>query len=149
MTIALGSDHAGFELKLAVASWLSEQGHQVESYGAESTDRYDYPEASNQVAQAVLDQKADFGILICGTGIGVSIRANRYPGIRAALCTNKEMASLAREHNDANVLCLGARILEEENALEIVRTFLASTVDSNERHQKRVALLDAPLTCQE
>lgn len=147
MLIALGSDHAGFELKQDVKVWLEKQGHVVTEYGAMSPDRFDYPQASNEVAQALLANTAQFGILICGTGIGVSIRANRFKGIRAALCTSKEMAQMAREHNYANVLCLGARILEKEAALEIVDTFLHGSEDHAERHENRVQMLDDEVSC--
>lgn len=147
MTIALGSDHAGYELRTALKDHLAAQGHRITEHGADSTDRFDYPEASNLVARQVLDKKADFGILVCGTGIGVSIRANRFPGIRAALCTSNEMARLAREHNYANVLCLGARILEQGTAFEIADTFLQGSEDHAERHENRVGLLDADLGC--
>lgn len=147
MKIALGSDHAGFELRQAVQTWLEEQGHEVKTYGAQSSDRYDYPMASNKVAQAILRGDHDFGILVCGTGIGVSIRANRFRGIRAALCTSTDMARLAREHNYANVLCLGARILEQETALKIVETFLSEGEDHAERHENRVEQLDDDIDC--
>lgn len=147
MTIALGSDHAGFALRQAIRTHLIAQGHVVNEYGATSEDRFDYPVASNLVADQILKQKAEFGILVCGTGIGVSIRANRFRGIRAALCTSNEMALLAREHNYANVLCLGARILEQGHALEIVDSFLSGGEDHAERHENRVDLLDAELGC--
>lgn len=147
MTLALGSDHAGFELRQAVQAWLEAKGHKLIVLGAPSAERYDYPCASDEVCQAVLDKKAEFGILICGTGIGVSIRANRYPHIRAALCTSVEMAELARAHNHANVLCLGARILEQGENLAIVEAFLNGTEDHAERHAHRVDLLDAIVPC--
>ncbi len=140
--IAVGSDHAGFEYRQTVEAFLREQGQEVISLGAMSLDPYDYPDASDEVVAQVLGGKAEYGILICGSGIGVSIRANRHPGIRAALCTSVEMATLARAHNYANVLCLGARITPPDLALEIVSAFLDGHEDHAVRHENRVAKLD-------
>lgn len=145
MTIAVGTDHAGFDLAETIARTLVEQGHKVLRCGAPSTDRFDYPVASDELAEVVLSGKAEFGVLVCGSGIGVSIRANRYSGIRAALCTSVEMAELSRAHNYANVLCLGARITPESLAIEIVDAFLRGPEDRSERHAHRVELLDADL----
>lgn len=145
MRLVLGSDHAAYDLRRVLADRLTGEGHDVFEVGAPSADRFDYPVASDALVRAVLSGEADFGILLCGTGIGVSIRANRYPGIRAALCTSVEMARLAREHNYANVLCLGARILNEEEAWEITQSFLVGGEDHNARHEHRVELLDSPL----
>lgn len=145
MTIAVGTDHAGFDLAETIARTLVEQGYKVLRCGAPSTDRFDYPVASDELAEVVLSGKAELGVLVCGSGIGVSIRANRYSGIRAALCTSVEMAELARAHNYANVLCLGARITPESSAIEIVDAFLRGQEDRSERHAHRVELLDAEL----
>ena len=147
MKLAVGADHAGFELATTIADWLRGQGHEVEQLGATSTERYDYPDASDLVACRVLAGEATFGVLICGTGIGVSIRANRYPGIRAGECTSTEMAELARGHNHANVLCLGSRILTEDEAKAITATFLDSPEDPGDRHVNRVKKLDGPRVC--
>jgi len=143
--IAIGSDHAGYGLRVALELALSEKGLAFKSLGAMSLDAYDYPDASDAVCQAVLAGEARFGVLICGTGIGVSIRANRYEGIRAALCTSVEMATLARAHNHANVLCLGARIIEESLAEQILSEFLEAPEDHAARHENRVAKLDGNL----
>lgn len=141
MTIAIGSDHAGDGLKRAIASHLERHGHTVFLAGSQGTERYDYPLAADEVAQLLGHDRADMGILVCGSGIGVSIRANRYPFVRAALCTSVEMAQLAREHNHANVLCLGERIIGRELALAIVDRFLETPPDFSERHVHRVDLL--------
>ncbi len=143
--IATGSDHAGYGLRVALEQLLTEKGLEFSSYGAMSLDAYDYPDASDAVCKAVLNGAARFGMLICGTGIGVSIRANRYVGIRAALCTSVEMAELARAHNHANVLCMGARTTEEALAESILMAFLEGHEDHAPRHENRVAKLDGNL----
>ncbi len=130
-----------------MAQWARNQGHEVVEVGAQSEEPFDYPLASDAVACELKGGKFDFGILVCGTGIGVSIRANRYPHIRAADCTSVEMAKLARLHNHANVLCLGGRILTKEQSEEIMSAFLSTGPDDAERHAKRVNLLDAELNC--
>ncbi len=147
MNLVIGSDHAGFDLRTQISDWATQQGHTVTQVGANSSDSFDYPAASDAVACELKNGDFDFGILFCGTGIGVSIRANRYPHIRAALCTSPEMAQLARLHNHANVLCLGARILSKEQSIDILRAFLETNVDDAERHVKRVQLIDASLSC--
>ncbi|MCB0826744.1 MAG: ribose 5-phosphate isomerase B [Armatimonadetes bacterium] len=147
MKIALGCDHAGYELSESVENHLVTLGHEVTRFGALSEERFDYPLASDGVACAILDGSQELGVLICGSGIGVSIRANRYDGIRAALCHSTETAELARQHNHANVLCLGARILSKDLALAILESFLNTEVDSGERHVKRVELLDGNKPC--
>ena len=147
MTLVFGSDHAGFDLRTHLAGWAREQGHTVKEVGAMSLDSYDYPEAADQVVEEVLGRSAEFGVLVCGTGIGVCIRANRYVGIRAAECTSVEMAHLARQHNHANVLCLGGRILSRELGESILQAFLQTPEDDAERHAKRVRMLDGDLAC--
>ena len=122
-------------------------GHDVAEVGAPSEDSYDYPDASDLVAEAVLGGTAERGVLLCGSGIGVSIRANRYPGIRAALCTTPQLAELARAHNQANVLCMGARVLSQSEAEAILAAFLTAEPEENPRHERRIAKLDAPLKC--
>ncbi|MBX3743983.1 MAG: ribose 5-phosphate isomerase B [Verrucomicrobiae bacterium] len=141
-TIALGSDHAGFELKESVKRHLSSGPYSVEDLGARSPESVDYPDYAQPVAQAVAEGRADLGILFCGTGIGVSIAANKVPGVRAALCTSEEMARLARAHNDANVLCLGGRVIGVDVARSIVDTFLRSSFEEGGRHARRVAKLE-------
>lgn len=147
MKLAVGADHAGFDLASSLADWLRGLGHEVVQLGATSTERYDYPDASDLVACRILGGQADLGVLVCGTGIGVSIRANRYPGVRAAECTSTTMAELARGHNHANVLCLGSRILSPDEAKQITARFLESPEDPGDRHVKRVGKLDAERVC--
>ncbi|MCU0315788.1 MAG: ribose 5-phosphate isomerase B [Fimbriimonadaceae bacterium] len=142
MKVAVGSDHAGFLLKQKVIARLEDHGYSVVHKGAESTDRYDYPDASDEVCQSVLKGECERGVLICGSGIGVSIRANRYRGIRAALCTSTEMAGLARLHNFANVLCLGERTTQPQLALAILDAFMNGAEDHAGRHEVRVQKLD-------
>jgi ribose 5-phosphate isomerase B len=147
MKLVLGGDHAGFELRTHLAGWARARGHSVQEVGAMSLDAYDYPSAADAVAQIVLAKEVDFGVLVCGTGIGVCMRANRYEGIRAAECTSVEMAQLARRHNHANILCLGGRILSKEEAEPILEAFLSTSEDMSERHVRRVDMLDAELSC--
>ncbi|MBL8069062.1 MAG: ribose 5-phosphate isomerase B [Armatimonadetes bacterium] len=146
MKIVVGSDHAGDHYKREVAQHLIGKGHDVEMVGSEGAERYDYPLAADLVAQRVGRGVSDMGILICGSGIGMSIRANRYPAIRAALCTSEDMAQLAREHNHANVLCLGERMISLSLATAIVDRFLESQPDNSERHAHRVTLLGQEIT---
>lgn len=147
MKLLFGSDHAGFELRSHVAQWARDNGHTVTEVGANSEEPFDYPLASDAVACELKPGDFDFGILVCGTGIGVCIRANRYPHIRAAECTSVEMAQLARLHNHANVLCLGGRILTKEQSEAILEAFLRTGPDDAERHARRVDMLDAKLSC--
>ncbi|MBC8063467.1 MAG: RpiB/LacA/LacB family sugar-phosphate isomerase [Chlorobia bacterium] len=147
MKLIFGSDHAGFEMRRHVADWATSQGHEVTEVGANSTEPFDYPLASDAVACEIKKGAFEFGVLLCGTGIGVSIRANRYPHIRAADCTSVEMARLGRLHNHANVLCLGARILSKEESVAIFQAFMETGTDDAERHDRRVDFLDASLSC--
>lgn len=135
--IALGSDHAGFPLKEVVRKYLEEQQISFKDYGCFNTDSVDYPDQALKVAQAIVTGEADRGILICGTGIGISISANKVPGIRAALCGDVYSAKYTRLHNDANILAMGDRVLGEGLALEIVKTFLETEFEGG-RHQRRV-----------
>lgn len=135
--IAVGSDHAGFKLKERVKSFLFNLSVEVLDLGCFSDESCDYPDYGEAVALAVKENKAKFGIIICGTGIGISISANKIPGIRAALCTSPKMAELARLHNGANILALGSRIIDEKEAEDIIRTFLA-TEFAGGRYLKRL-----------
>lgn len=137
MRIAIGSDHRGFELKKKLIDFLLTNGHLSLDLGCDSLESADYPDFAANVANSILADKADYGILICGSGIGMSITANKYRGIRAALCCNPDMAGRARLHNDANVLCLGADFLNIQTALEIVQTFIATGFEGG-RHQRRL-----------
>lgn len=146
MKIALGADHGGFQLKEQVKEHLIGKGYEILDLGCNSTDSVDYPEYGRAVGEAVVEKKADYGIVICGTGIGISIAANKVKGVRAALCTNTTMARLTREHNDANVLAFGARIVGDVLALEMVDIFL-NTDFEGERHEKRVNKIEVGCTC--
>ncbi|MCC6232467.1 MAG: ribose 5-phosphate isomerase B [Verrucomicrobiales bacterium] len=142
MTLALGSDHAGFALKQEIKQHLVGTPWTVEDLGTTSPESVDYPDFAQKVAHAVADGHAKLGILVCGTGIGVSIAANKVPGIRAALCTTPDMARLARAHNDANVLCLGGRVLGVDLARSVVDSFLQATFEAEPRHERRVGKIE-------
>ncbi len=142
MKIAVGSDHGGFRLKGEILRFLTEAGHQVEDMGTHSEASTDYPDYAFSVARAVAAGEADLGILVCGTGIGMSIAANKVRGARAALATDCYMARMAREHNNANILCLGGRVVGVGTALEIVRAFLESRFAGG-RHARRVGKIEA------
>ncbi len=142
-TIAIGADHAGYAMKAQLAIDLGKMGYDVLDLGTNSEVSVDYPDFGFAVAQAVKTGRAARGILVCGTGIGMTIAANRDPAIRAALCTGGLMARLAREHNDANVLALGSRIIGIEAARECVRQFLATNYAGG-RHADRIAKLSHP-----
>lgn len=137
MKISIGSDHAGYRHKEALKKALESDGHSVIDVGTDSEESVDYPDFASAAARLVAEGKADRGVIVCGTGIGVSIAANKVKGIRAANVTNVEMARLAREHNDANMVAVGARITPVDLAIDIVRTFLKSEF-SEGRHTKRV-----------
>jgi len=139
--IAIGSDHAGFDLKSEILSFLCMEGCDIQDMGTFAPDSVDYPDYAHLVVREMLEGRADLGILICGTGIGMSITANRYPGIRAALCTDAFMARLSREHNDANVLCLGARVVGVGLALDIVNAWINASFAGG-RHQRRVEKIE-------
>ena len=139
--IQIGSDHAGFELKAKVIAFLESAGYQVQDFGTYSLDSMDYPDVAHPVALAVLNDTNSLGVLICGSGNGVCLTANKHNGIRAALCWLPELGALARQHNNANVLCLPARFISEETALEIVKAYLSAEFEGG-RHQKRVDKID-------
>mgnify|MGYP001488800096 CR=1 FL=1 len=137
MNVAIGADHGGYDLKQEIISLLESLGHEVEDVGCYSTESVDYPHFADAVCNRVIEHDSSFGILVCGTGIGMSMAANRSRKIRAALCHNEYTARMSREHNDANVLCLGARVLDSGVAKEIIRVWL-ETEFSGERHQQRI-----------
>ena len=140
--IALGADHAGWPLKEVVKAWLTGRGNEVLDFGTHTGDSVDYPDYATVVADAVSDGTAERGILVCGTGIGMTIAANKVPGVRAAPCADAYTARMAREHNDTNVLALGARVTGHEDAIEIVRVWL-ETAFAGDRHARRVEKLAA------
>lgn len=137
MKIAIGSDHGGFKLKEDLKLVLRKLGHTVKDFGAYSPDAVDYPDIAKPLSKAVSKNKFAVGIIICGTGLGVSMVANKVKGIRAALCHNVYTAKMAREHNNANVLCLGERVLSKKTAAQVVKTFL-TTKFAGGRHLSRV-----------
>ncbi len=137
MTIAIGNDHAGTEYKLAIVGMLKSKGIAVINYGTDGTDSVDYPDFAHPVASDVEQGKADIGIVVCGSGNGASMTINKYQGIRGALCWNKEITTLAREHNDANILSLPARFIALPQALEMVETFLNTKFEGG-RHERRI-----------
>jgi ribose 5-phosphate isomerase B len=135
--LAVGSDHAGFDLKKDLLVYLSEKGFSVEDMGPNSSDSVDYPDFAHKVASCVETKTCDLGILICGSGNGVCITANKHLGVRAALAWEPEVASLARQHNNANVICIPARFVSQEKAFQIVDAYLESTFEGG-RHENRV-----------
>lgn len=137
MAIAIGSDHGGYVLKEEIKKWLAENGYQYKDFGTHSTDSCDYPDIAGAVAQAVAAGQCRRGIIVCGTGIGVCIAANKVKGIRAALCHDTFSARASREHNDANILTLGERVIGRGLALDIVAVWLQSEFAGG-RHQTRV-----------
>lgn len=137
MKIAIGSDHAGFDLKEKIKGLLTNKNIEVEDFGTFSTASVDYPDFAHPTSKAVEDNKADLGILLCGSGNGIAMTANKHQGIRAAICWNTELAELARQHNDANILVLPARFISEDLGLEIVKSFLNNEFEGG-RHKRRV-----------
>ena len=142
MKIAIGADHGGYSLKEILIEDLKSSGYDLEDLGTYSTDSVDYPDFSQKVCNQVTQGQADLGILICGTGIGMSIAANKHQGIRAALCGDVYSAKLTRQHNNSNVLCLGARVIGDELAKMIVHTWLDAEFEGG-RHQGRLDKLEA------
>ncbi|MFD2587418.1 ribose 5-phosphate isomerase B [Croceitalea marina] len=137
MKIAIGNDHAGTEYKLAIVGMLKSKGIAVANYGTDGTDSVDYPDFVHPVAEDVEKGNVDFGIVVCGSGNGANMTANKHQAIRSALCWSKEITKLAREHNDANILSLPARFIALPQALEMVNTFLETTFEGG-RHERRV-----------
>ena len=137
MKIGIGADHGGFALKTIVVRHLELKGHEVYDYGCDTPSSVDYPDFALPVSQAVVVGQVDAGILICGTGIGMSMAANKVRGIRAAVCGDTYSARMSRQHNDANILCMGGRVLGEGLALDIVDTWLTASFEGD-RHKRRV-----------
>lgn len=135
--IAIGADHAGFELKEQLRQWLTSLGYQIKDFGTYNSESADYPDFAHPVALAVEKKEFDLGILVCGSGNGVAITANKHQGIRAAICWTEDLAALARQHNNANILCLPARYISQELAMKISDRFLHSSFEGG-RHERRV-----------
>ena len=138
MRIAIGSDHAGYELKQDLAAYVKSLGHEVQDLGTHSTESVDYPDYAEAVGKAIIEGSADRGVLICGSGIGASVAANKMPGVRAGTCHDTYSAHQGVEHDDMNVVVLGARIIGIELAREIVRAFLGAEFSQEERHLRRL-----------
>lgn len=148
MKLAFGCDHAGYEdpqpyYAPAIIAYVEALGHTVEHVGTFGPDSVDYPDFAAKVCARILDHSADLGILLCGTGMGISIAANRHKGIRAAACVTGEMVRLARDHNNANILCIGRRVSTLEECKELIRLFLETGFSGGERHQRRISKLDS------
>lgn len=141
MKIALGSDHAGFDLKEHVKDYLKQQKIEILDYGTDNNQSVDYPDYGKKVAKAVQRGEVDRGIIICGTGIGISMVANKYKNVRAALCLYPKMAEMARRHNDANVLAMGGRLVAHQLALDILDVFLSTNFEGG-KHKRRVNKID-------
>lgn len=141
MIIAIGNDHGAVEMKVEIAKYLTDLGYEVKNFGTDTTDSCDYPIYGERVARAVANGEADLGIAICGTGVGISLAANRVKGIRAVVCSEPYSAELSRRHNNTNVLCFGARVIGPELAKLIVKSWLNAEFEGG-RHEKRVAMLD-------
>ena len=137
MKIAVGCDHAAYELKEAIKEKLTKEGHEVLDMGCDSTESVDYPKYGHAVGRAVASGEAERGIAVCGSGIGISIACNKVPGIRAALCTSVEMAEMCRRHNNANVVCMGARMISQELAFDIIDTWMTTDFEAG-KHLRRI-----------
>ncbi|MDD3361992.1 MAG: ribose 5-phosphate isomerase B [Hespellia sp.] len=140
MKIGIGNDHAAVAMKNEIMEYVSELGHEVVNFGTDTTDSCDYPEYGEKVGRAVVNKDVDFGILICGTGVGISLSANKVHGVRAAVCSEPVTARLVRAHNNANIIAFGERIVGIEMAKSIVKTFLETEFEGG-RHQRRVDLM--------
>ncbi|MGQ0736467.1 MAG: ribose 5-phosphate isomerase B [Acidobacteriota bacterium] len=143
MRVAVGADHAGVELKRHLAAAMAQQGHDVLDVGAHSTAPVDYPDIAESVSQALRNGQVDRGIIVCGSGAGVAVAACKFPGVRAAVCHDAYSARQAVEHDDVNVLCLGARVIGSALARTLVEAFLAASFTAEERHLRRLAKIDA------
>lgn len=143
MRVTVGSDHAGFEMKKLLADYLRQSGHQVIDVGTNSTDPVDYPDYAEKVALSVLRRESERGVLICGSGVGASVAANKIPGIRAGLCHDGYSAHQGVEHDDMNILVLGARVIGEELAKDLCTNFLNARFTNEERHRRRLSKIGA------
>jgi ribose 5-phosphate isomerase B len=137
MRISIGNDHAGVEYKNYIKEYLLTKDIEVNNYGTDSLDSVDYPDFAHPVSNDVNEKKSELGILICGSGNGVCMTANKYKNVRAALCWNKELALLSKSHNNANIICIPARFIEKKEALEIIKTFISQEFEGG-RHERRV-----------
>ena len=141
MKIGITNDHSAVELKKSVSGYLKDLGYEVVNYGTDSTDAFDYPLAAEKLCVAIQNKEVDLGVAICGTGVGISIACNKFKGIRACCCSETTSARLTRQHNNANVICFGARIISTELANDIVKTFVSTPFSNGERHIKRIDMI--------
>ena len=141
MKIGITNDHSAVELKKSVAGYLKDLGYEVINYGTDSTEAFDYPIAAEKICVAIQNKEVELGIAICGTGVGISIACNKFNGIRACCCSEATSARLTRQHNDANVICFGARIISSELANDIVKEFVSTPFSNGERHIKRIEMI--------
>lgn len=141
MKIGIANDHSGVEFKNLIKKHLEEQGHTVFNYGTDSEESYDYPLAAKELAKHVINKDVELGVAICGTGAGISIACNKVNGIRTACCSEEKTAHLLREHNDANIICIGDRIVTIEKAYQIVDEFINTPFSNEERHIRRINLI--------
>ncbi|MBQ3419843.1 MAG: ribose 5-phosphate isomerase B [Erysipelotrichaceae bacterium] len=141
MRVGIANDHAATDLKFKVMEHLKEEGYEVINYGFDTHDSVDYPIAGEKLAMGIKNNECDLGIAICGTGVGISIACNKVKGIRAGVCSETKTAALIREHNDAQIIAFGARIVDEKTAYELVDTFLTTPFSNGERHIKRINML--------
>ena len=138
MRIGISNDHSAVELKNSIVKHLQDKGYEVVNFGTDSNEPFDYPEAASVLCKAIQNSRVDLGIAICGTGVGISIACNKHKGIRACCCSEATSARLTREHNNANVICFGARIISNELAYDIVDTFINAPFSNGERHIRRI-----------
>lgn len=143
MRVAVGADHAGFEMKRDLAGAMAQQGHEILDLGTHSTAPVDYPDIAEAVATAIRNGQVDRGVLFCGSGAGVAVAATKFPGVRAAVCHDSYTARQAVEHDDVNVLCIGSRVVGIALARVLVEAFLSATFSADERHMRRLAKIDA------
>jgi RpiB/LacA/LacB family sugar-phosphate isomerase len=143
MRVAVGADHAGFEMKRDLAGFMAQQGHEITDLGTHSSGPVDYPDIAEAVSTAIRNGQADRGVIICGSGAGVAVASCKFPGIRAAVCHDVYTARQAVEHDDVNVMCVGSRVVGPGLARALVETFLSSTFTAEERHMRRLAKIDA------
>uniref|UniRef100_UPI00321656B3 ribose 5-phosphate isomerase B n=1 Tax=uncultured Draconibacterium sp. TaxID=1573823 RepID=UPI00321656B3 len=146
MKIAIGNDHAGYEIKMTLLKWLEQEGHELKNFGTDTLESVDYPDYVHPVAKAIEKGEFKYGVLICGSGQGVSFTANKHQGIRAALCWNAEIAEVARKHNNANILCLPGRYISKEESIDILKKFLYTQFEGG-RHQNRLCKVSVCSAC--
>jgi ribose 5-phosphate isomerase B len=143
MRVAVGADHAGFEMKRDLAGAMAQQGHEILDLGTHSSAAVDYPDIAEAVAMAIRNGQVDRGVIFCGSGAGVAVAASKFPGVRATICHDAYTARQAVEHDDVNVMCLGARVVGPALARVLVETFLEATFSAEDRHLRRLAKIDA------